>query len=319
MPDVFATWPKKVENIRSAGVANIKAKATGDAAYYDLGVQRDPKMKIAALYKPDTVGRPRAWGFKPELTAISLESSLAQIQSLPVLLRQLPIQIQIELMDGLFLQDDGSKMGLRWRILSEGDFNDFRKIEYSIFGNLHRTELDALVSAVTVALGSSDPGDGLVAFGVDQNPANQAGNGFSAFKFKAKADAALADFGEFNEGKYVIECLGPLSGGGRQIPRTTAIRIMVDIKGLQTTLTEIELMDAIHSNDITSEITHMDGVKLLLPSDNFGMVTSFNNEGNADGWRTMDAHIEGILTTDPTGLIFQTVEGTPTVWEDLWS
>jgi hypothetical protein len=320
MPDVFnGNWNPSPANIRSSGATRLLVKAAGDSAFYALGAPRGVDSQVAVIYKNDALLRALGWGFKPVINVPSLQAGLAELKILDKLLVSLPLEIALTELDGINMQDDGTKLGLRWTIECGGKFDDFRMIKYYIAGNLSTSEHDSLYNTTPVVLGTPGTGDVLATLSQTNVAAHQKPNGLSKFEFKAAADSLYADFGEFEDSSYTFTCLGPLSGGGRQIPRTTAIQFKGTVKGLQTSLTETQLMDAIVGNEIDVKMTHMDGVVLTMPHTNIGFVATRKNVGNADKWRTMDLEVGGVIIKDSTGLIFQTSEDTPTIWPDIWS
>lgn len=317
MPDKFLTWPNTQADIVAAGASLFLVKVTGDSAYYCLGAIRDLDMVIDAIGKPDSLLRQKSWGFKPNIVVPCLQASSVELKILDQLLIKTPVSWALTEIDGKVWQDDGTKIGLRWEIECGGRFDDFRMIRYILGGNLDKTELDGIVGSTPVTLGTPASSDVLFTLAQTEVPANMVPNGASKFEFKASTDAAYVDFGEFEEMTYKFSCIGPMSKGGRQMPRTSAIKFECTVKGLQTKLTEVELLDDMVGSDLDCKITHMDGVVLEIPNTNFNATPSYKNQGNADKWRNIDLTIGGVLNTDATGLIWQTTGGT--TWDDLWT
>lgn len=320
MPDVFSpTWVKALANVLPSGASRLIAKVTGDDAYYNLGAPRDIDIQFQDIGKPDTLLRQQSWGDKIVIKIPSLQAGLVEIQNLQELVSPLnqPILWAITELDGKFIKDDGTKTSWLWVLNAGGKFDDYRSIEYMIAGNIATTEQDAFFSASGPTIGTPNAGtDKQKALTQAIISANQKPNGIVKVEFKASADAAYADFGDFNDNKVSFSCLFEPGGGGRQLPRVHGIQIDFMVMGLQTSLTEKQLRDSIIANSIDLKLTFQDGVVFTLPNTNFGAHSIYKNIGNADKVRTVD-FIGGGAVCNWDGTAFKTVGGT--AWTAMWA
>ena len=318
MADIIkGAYGASLANLRPAGVSSLKVKLAADAAYYSLGNVQDGKYAVNALSKPDTLGREQAYGAEIDITLPSIQAALVELELLDNLITQTSaMAFKIGLIDGLTIATT-SKFGLRWKIDCGADMDNFRRIEYLISGAIFWTELDALITSSPPADGTAVNTDilwGITTSAAGQSPVvgDQRPNGLSKIEFKAKGDSDWEDFGDFFDAKYTFECLGNLGGGGRRMPRTSAIKFTFDAQGNETSLTQIHLIDAVAQNQIELKLTHMDGVILTLSNDEVAAFLSLNGDGNADMTRTMKIHASGIIPiTDPSTF--------GTTWGGLWS
>lgn len=309
MPDVFATWVTALANLKSAGIIRVLVQATGEDAYYDLGIQREGVIHIDMLSKEDTYLAPYSWGFYTDTKVQGLAASKAVIQALDKLITKHPLKIAIQFTDGLWLISEAGELGLRWKLHAGGDFDDFRYVEYEITGGVQASELAGLLTASAPTLGTEDVGDVLYAFRQTtiNLPLTQP-NGFKKIEMKAVGDAAYVDIGDFREGKYIFECIGVSGGGGHRLPRTNAIKLTLDAILHETDLTKLELLPSIRNNAVLIKVTHMDDTILTLPSPNFNSVINIRNDGNADKMRELHLMTRGVMP-DISG----------TKWSDLWT
>ncbi len=314
MPDVFSSWVNNLSNLRAAGISSHKVRANGDAAYYHLGVVRDPKIHIKPMRKPDGYLRQRGFGFEADIVVPSIQASATEIKILDDILINQPLAVKLGTMDSLTLATT-NLFGVQWKLICDGDANDFRRIEYLYKGYLKSGELDALTTSSPASDGTPTGTDKLYALSQSTVKANEAPNGLAKIEFKASSDSAYADAGDFARGKYTFECIGENGGGGRALPRTVGIKFRFDVELHQTSNTELDLLDAILSNEIDLRLTHMDGMILTYPATNVGVLPEVDFSGNVDAIRKIKLHAEGALVFN--GTTFVTTGGTP--WDSLWS
>lgn len=320
MADIFSgAWAKNAQHVRAAGASSLKVKIASDAAYYNLGAPRDIKLSGKSLNKADSLLRPLPWGFRPELVVTTLQAETTEIKILDQLILNTLVGFQIAQLDNIYIVNESSPnlFSLHWMLKSSGDFDDMRQIEYRFMGNLQSSEFDDLFTATPVTVGTPGGGDVLATLSQSIVPAHQVPNGLSKIEFKASTDSAYADLGEFAKGAWSFECLTTPGGGGRGLPRTIAIKFMLDAHGIQTHTTETALLDDIQNNVIDLKLTNMDGMVITLPSTNFNLVPSWMNDGNADKERAIDFHAEGALVTNAAGTAYQTTGAV--AWDSLFT
>ena len=315
MSDIFSgNWVNNLANLRAAGIVSHKVKVTGDSAYYNLGLSRDPKINIKSLQKPDAYIRQRGFGFEADLVVPSLQASEAEIKILDDLIVNQPVALKLGTTDALSLATT-NLFGIQWKLICDGDANDFRRIEYLYKGFLKSSELDALTTSAPPADGATNPADKLYTLTQSVVKANEVPNGLTKIEFKASGDAAYADAGDFAKAKYTFETIGEAGGGGRGLPRTVAIKFTFDAELHQTSNTELDLLDSILGNDIDLKLTHIDGAVLTYPGTNLGLLPEMDFSGNVDTIRKIKLHAEGALVFN--GTTFVTTGGI--TWDGMWS
>lgn len=317
MADVFSpTWVYALGNLRPSGATQLLVKIGTDAAFYSLGTPADVKLDGKSLFKNDALLRNLGWGFRREFTVPSLQASAVELKILDELLTQTLVGFQIQMADGIYLNDITGLFGLRWKVMSSGDFDNFRRIEYLIAGNAKPSEMAGVFTNTGVTIGT--PGaDALATLQQVPIPANQVPNGLTKIEFKASGDAAYANLGDFNKAIWTFECVGPLGGGARGFPRTHTIKFNLDVHGLQTGLVEIGLLGAIETNLIDLKLTHADGMIITLNHTNFSLLPNFLADGNVDKDRSIDFKAEGSFTPKNDGTQYQTTGGT--AWDSIFS
>ena len=315
MADVFnPTLAFNLGNIRAAGIVKMMLHIPTDAAYYSFGAPRDGKINLPYLSKVDTLLRPRSWGAMPDFGLTTFQSSLTELQSLTKVLINQPIDAKFQQSDGLWIVPSPS-LGVRWSIISNGDFNDYRLINWLFKGALDKSEVAAIFTNSPPADGTPVGTDILTGLSQVATPANQKGNGFAKLEIKASGDSLYGDF-DFREGKYQIDCLGESGGGGRNYPRTVTLQIKLDAICHQATAVEYGLMTPMVDNEIDLQVTHMDGIKLNWPNTNISLVPTADNVGNVDKQRDIKLHFEGAVVFDGTD--FMCADGA-TAFSSLWS
>lgn len=298
MPDVFTgNWIPSLANLHPAGAQGLYLKIPGDDAYYNMGAPRDVDIKMKDLFKPDSLLRTRPWGSKVDITIPVIQASVVEIKLLSQFITgaNLPIAVGIEFADDLVLATE-DKLSVRWKLDSGGDFDDLRMISYLFQGNLKRSEMDSIISATPITKGTPGTSDILYTLAQTLVSADNMPNGFEKVEFKAIGDADNVDLGDFREGKYTFECVGEQGGGGRGLFRTVAIKFTFDAIGHETDIDQIGLMDAIQSNDLDLQLSHMDGMVMNIEGERIGMTSSLENVGNTDKIRTIKFHAEGSIT-----------------------
>jgi hypothetical protein len=217
-------------------------KVGSDAAYYSLGAPRDTKIDNKSLTKPDNMLRNIGWGFRREITVPTIQASLTEIEALPKLLVNTLAGFQVRLTDGNYIKNETAGLfGMRWKLHSKTDFEDFRTVEYEFAGNAKKSENQSIYSSTGVTIGTPATGDALATLEQVPVAANQVPDGISLIEFKASTDAVYAILGDFTKAEWTFECLGPMGGGGRQLPRTHTIKFSMKVRGLQTQIAELNL------------------------------------------------------------------------------
>ncbi len=314
MPDVFSNWVNNLANLRAAGISSHKVKVNGDAAYYHLGVARDPKINIKPMQKPDGYLRQRGFGFEADIVVPSIQVSSTEIKILDDILVNQPLAVKLGTIDTITLAT-ASLFGVQWKLICDGDANDFRRIEYMYKGYLKSGELDALTTTSPAGDGTPTGTDKLFTLAQSIVKANEVPNGLAKVEFKASTDSGYADAGDFAHAKYIFECIGEQGGGGRALPRTIGIKFTFDVELHQTSNTELDLLDSILSNEIDLRLTHMDGMILTYPNTNLGVLPEVDFSGNVGKIRKIKLHAEGALVFN--GTTFVSTGGT--TWDSLWS
>jgi len=305
---VFDSWTFNLANLRAAGVVSAKIRKPSDDAYYSVGIPRDAKITVKPLSKPDTKLRPYTWAHMVEITWQSIDAGYNIVHQLDKLITNAPFDFKIGLTDGLYFNPIASStpMGLKWKIISGGDADDFRIIEYTIAGVIKESEIATVITSSPAADGSPNPSDALYFLNsIDFSSTYLMPNGLTTLYFKAADDGSYANT-DFQEGKFTFETIGEDGGGGRKNPRTTAIKFTFDAKVLQTSETEIDLVQAIALNQIDLQLIAFDGVAILLSHDVFQLTCEVDSEGNADKIRSLAFHGEGVITDF-------------TSWNGVWS
>lgn len=323
MADIFdGVWVPSLANIIPSGASKFQVKVTGDAAYYDLGAPRDIALKVSAMSKDDSLLRASGYGFALDLKIPSLQAGLLEIEALANIVKPTlqPVLWQITELDGKFLKQDGTKSGIHWVLKCGGKMDDYRMIDYTIVGNLAKSELDAVFSDTGVTVGTPASGDTLYTLTQNQVPANQKPNGLTKVEFKAgdsPADSVYATLGDFSDNKCDFSCLFELGGGGRQLPRVHGIKLDLDVTGIETSLAQKQLMDLVLAHSIDLKLTFQDGIVCILPNTNVGVHQVYGNVGNADKVRTMNLIGNGAVF-NWNGTNFFATDGT-TTWAASWT
>jgi len=315
MSDIFTgNWVQNLANIRAAGIVSHKVKVNGDQAYYHLGLCRDPKINIKPLQKPGAYLKPRGFGFEADLVVPSIQASIVEMKLLDDLVIHQPIALKLGTTDSITLAA-ANLLGIQWKLICDGDANDFRRIEYQYRGFLKTGELDSFTTSSPPSDGTPNAADKLYTLLQTAIKSNEVPNGLTKIEFKASADSSYADAGDFTNARYTFETIGETGGGGRGLPRTVAIKFTFDAGLLQTAATELDLLDSIINNDIDLRLTHLDGVVLTIPGTNIGVVPEIDFSGNVNTIRKINLHAEGVLVFNGTS--FTTTGGT--TWDALWS
>jgi hypothetical protein len=327
MSDIFnGTWGFNLGDINAAGVTAVMVAAPADSSAYLLGIPRDAKISIAAQTKPDTLLRPYAYGWLVKNTVQCIQASSAVIKMLDKLISAGSIGSLLQLTDGNCLNSAGlialsppaPTPGIKWKLMCGGDFNDFRVVEYTFQIALQKDEIGHYI--VKQALPTVIPNSSDLFYPLSQITlsADAVPSGISKIEFKASTDADWADFGDFHNGKYTFECIGEEGGGGRKLPRTSAIKFSIEASGLQTSQTEFGLLNQILDNPIDVRITHMDGKTCTLTNQYGQMAPELSSDGNVDKTRELKVKVEGAITNfssipDPVH------NPTVSLWSSLWS
>lgn len=311
MPNVFVDWVASLNAIFSSGVQSFTVHIAADDGHYALGSVRDAKVTIKSLNKPDSILIPRGWGFRVEAVLPSLQASATEIKKLNELLENQMLSVRIGFSNGLYLATD--KLALHWKIVSGGDFDDERMIEYTFAGNFKDTEVAGLIvdGSGFVTL-DPDAGDILFALSDENKPANIVGNGLDSggFEFKATADDAYVHF-DFQKGIFSFETIGEPGGGGRGLFRTNAIKVECSAEGFESDLDKIGLLSAFHDNPLSMKLTCMSGDVITLTDADISIVPEFDSSGNIDKTQRIKLIASGSIRKDPTG-VFAT-------WDSIWS
>jgi hypothetical protein len=296
-------------NATAAGIVNLYVKGKDDDAYYNLGITRGTKSNQEAKSTADTLLRPIPYGRNVLVTAQSFGASSTEILLLDDLILNQPLEVIAQLTDGRYLVvESPDELGLRWKLECTGDMTDARFIEYTFGGNFLESEMNALVTANAPSLGNNSVNDALYDFTQAANRSSVSGNGLVKVEVRGTDEAGdYVDFGDFNNGKYTIECLGPDGKGARAVPRTHTIKFAIDYEGLQTSSTETNLIATMNTYFLDWKLTHFDGLVLEIGSGNVGAHAGWINEGNVDAHGMIRAHIEGSMTAPYTA------------WDDLWT
>jgi len=305
MPDTFADLSWAPSNLRAAGIVSLYAKLPTDVAYYNLGIQQHGVLDFNPMSGPDVLLRPITRGHSINLRAMMLQAKKTEFLLLDELLNNQPVSIAAELTDGRWFVS--SDAGARFIIHGAPDLTDFRRIEL-IFGiAVQESEVNALLQASSPSLGTPTPTDLLYTLTQSQVRSDVMGGGLIRVDIRALGESVYQNFGDFRDGRYTIECLGPEGGGGRLIPRTHTIRFVIDIEGLQTAKTELDHIPDYGTKFIDCRLVHMDNLMLVLPGLRVGTTAQFFNEGMVDTHRSLRLHIEGSITIPFTA------------WDSYWS
>lgn len=309
MPDIFqGNWLAALSYVRSAGVSTFMVKTGGpvpDGAYYSLGAVESAKIMISTLSKDDSKLRKLGYGFHVDIGLPGFQGSKTEIKLMDQLINGQMLNLRIGLSDNIFIVTN--LLGLHLKLMNQGPFTDFRKIEYHFIGNITVAEFLGLFTTGPPAVGTPAGGDKL--FTLQQVPiaANQQPNGLSLVEFKASSDSLYAPFGDFNGGTYTVETVGEPGGGGRQQPRTTALKIVGEVDGYETNIEKLGLVHSLLEQPIDLKLTHMNGDVFLIPNDRIGVTPEFDDSGNVDKVRRLKLHFEGSIT-----------DISDTGWNSLW-
>lgn len=306
----YAGWPAtNLANLFPAGIKRAMVKRAGDTAFYNPGIPADTNARVTELFKADTKLRQYGYGYGVEVISPAIQASLTELELIHLLLN-VNLIWKFDLMgsDNLTLEIPNGLSGVIWKIICGGGMDGARTIEYTVKGNLKRTEMDALFTTTPTADGT--PGaDALLAFSQVQKPAQVVPNGIDLLEFKAAADGSYFGLGDLGaDSNYTFETIPDLGGGGRGIPRIPSIKFMGDFFGLETQDAKLNFLDvgAQVAHDI--RITHMDGVILTLDDADVNATWRFLSEGDADKFRRLHLHVEGTITNFAS-----------TGWTGLWA
>lgn len=302
----FAMAP---HNASAAGIVNLYIKGKDDEAYYSLGITRATAGNQEAKATGDALLRSIPFGRIVLVRAQSLGASLTEIELLDDLILNQPLEVIAQLTNGRYLVvEDPNELGIRWKLECTGDMTDARYIEYLFSANFKDSEVNALMTANAPSLGNTSDNDVFLDFTQTANRSSVVGNGLVKVEVRGTDEAGnYVDFGDFNNGKYTIECLGPDGKGARAVPRTHTIKFAIDYEGLQTSATETDLIASMNTHFLDWKLTHFDGLVLTIGGGNVGAHAGWINEGNVDVHGMIRTHIEGSMTSPYTG------------WDNLWS
>jgi hypothetical protein len=301
--------------IRPGGIVSLMAKCNDDDAFYHLGNGKGSRFEIkAASETVDYYGRPMTYGNVVEGVFRSVQSSLTEIEKLGTLVAIQPTGVIIQYADSHWVTcaPSAGLLSLKWRLISDGDRSGHRLIEYMVRGNVTKAEVETLVVTSQPTIGTPNAEDNLYGLLQTAVVANQAPNGVTKIELKEAAGDDYADLGSFRDAKWTFECVGDDRAGARGHYGTTAVKFTFDALLLSSVDNQINLLDVIHSNDLSLQLTHSDGVVLTMASPMVGVTIGHDSGDSMEKTRTMPMHAEGVIPIANPATF-------GTTWAGLWA
>lgn len=314
MANVLVDFNALSSSIKSAGIAGAMIKTyhsgTIDDAYYHLGNPKGAKVNLTMDTDTDDRNRPMAAGDLVEVVYPSMESDAYKIATLGTIAGNQEALLRLQFTDGNYIDTSqvtaNTTMGIRWKLICD---QKFRMIEWTLRSMYLRSEMDSLLIASPVAVGTPAGTDALYTspnlWSQSAVYASQLMGGIT--KIELSSDGSnWEDVGNFNGAQYTIECVGGDGAGARMKPYNVAIKFDISANLNSTTLAQMELRDAIAQNQLGIRLTHSEGSILTLTTANIGVVADLVAEGGYEATRQMKLKATGILTDF-------------TAWAALWS
>jgi hypothetical protein len=289
-------------NIKLGGIKSIKLVSAGDTSgVVNLGTIFDGRATVSVLTQKNTKGQSIPFGAEVSISAKMLSTHKTTV--LEVLGSVYgPALFEVEFINGVFLlgTTTGQEIGLGWRFDSSRDYDGSRFIEVTMKGKLLTSgtglDLDDLFGAAT-AITADVPAGNLTAWSaVGYAPA-----GFSAFEIRNAGETNWETLGSFRSGKLICETLDAIDSRGRNVPY--GVRFQVEAEMMQSSVTELELLDAVSAGTPDFKATLADGTTFTF-ADNCGVSWSYSNETDADGISFIRMTGDGVVQlTEWAGLV----------------
>jgi hypothetical protein len=290
-------------NIKLAGIKAWKVLAAGDTTgNIDLGTLYDGRATVTALVQKNSKGQSIPYGADITLSAKMLGTHKTTVLELLSSVVG-PAQHEIEFINGVFLLVNASlthALGLGWRFDSSQDYDGSRYVEIMAKGKiiLSGTDIDLDDLFGSAAVFTTNPCEGTLATwsAVGYYPA-----GFSAFEIRNAGETSWETLCLFRGGKLVCETLDTVDSHGRNLPY--GVRFQVEADMLQSSLAELELLDAVSAGTPDFRATLSDGTTFTF-ADNCGVTWSYSNERDSDGEALIHIVGDGIVPlADWAGLV----------------
>jgi hypothetical protein len=290
-------------NIKLGGISSWEVASAGDSSEpISLGALFDGRATVSALVQKNTKGQSIPFGADINISAKMLSTNKTTVLELLGLLYG-PCKQEVTFINGVVLTigtEDSHLLGLGWRFDSSRDYDGSRFIEVMAKGKILLSgslfDLDDLFGSANL-LTPAPPSGGLAAW----SAAGYAPAGFSAFEIRNAGESNFETLGAFRSGKLICETLDAIDSQGRNVPY--GVRFQVEAEMMQSSVTELELLDAVSAGTPDFKATLADGTTFTF-ADNCGVSWSYSNETDADGISFIRMTGDGVVQlSDWAGLV----------------